>query len=59
MAAALRMFGLADLIREWRARIALLRESVRVEGGFESLYVMSMLEPEFAQRRAQGLELAA
>lgn len=37
----------------------LLRESVRVEGGFESLYVMSMLEPEFAQRRAQGLELAA
>ena len=34
-----------------------LRESVRVEGGFESLTVMSMLAPEFQARRAQVLEL--
>jgi RimJ/RimL family protein N-acetyltransferase len=33
-----------------------LREAVRVEGGFESLVVMSMLQPEFMQRREQGLE---
>jgi RimJ/RimL family protein N-acetyltransferase len=37
----------------------LLRESVREQGGFESLVVMSMLEPEFAQRRAALLELPA
>jgi RimJ/RimL family protein N-acetyltransferase len=36
-----------------------LREAVRVPGGFESLVVMSMLQPEFAQRRVQGLELPA
>ncbi|MEY2617191.1 MAG: hypothetical protein RL522_193 [Pseudomonadota bacterium] len=36
-----------------------LRESVRVAGGFESLTLMSMLAPEFAQRRAQGQELVA
>ena len=36
-----------------------LRESVRVAGGFESLTVMSMLEPEFAARRAQAQELPA
>jgi diamine N-acetyltransferase len=36
-----------------------LRESVRTARGFESLIVMSMLQSEFAQRRAQGLELAA
>lgn len=36
-----------------------LRESVRVQGGFESLVVMSMLEAEYAQRRGQALELAA
>jgi len=36
-----------------------LREAVRVAGGFESLTLMSMLAPEFAQRRAQGLELSA
>ena len=34
-----------------------LRESVRVAGGFESLTVMSMLAPEFAARRAQAQEL--
>ena len=37
----------------------LLRESVRAADGFESLVVMSMLQPEFAQRRAAGLELPA
>ncbi|MEY4710786.1 MAG: hypothetical protein RIS88_236 [Pseudomonadota bacterium] len=36
-----------------------LRESVRVPDGYESLTVMSMLAPEFAQRRAQGQELPA
>ena len=33
-----------------------LREAVRIEGGFESLVVMSMLAAEFAARRASGLE---
>jgi diamine N-acetyltransferase len=37
----------------------LLRESVRVPGGFESLIVMSMLQAEFAQRRDHALEPAA
>ena len=37
----------------------LLRESVRTADGFESLIVMSMLQSEFAARRAQGLEMAA
>jgi diamine N-acetyltransferase len=36
-----------------------LRESVKVEGGFESLTVMSMLVSEFEQRRARALELPA
>jgi RimJ/RimL family protein N-acetyltransferase len=36
-----------------------LRESLRVQGGFESQLVMSMLAAEFAQRRATGLELRA
>jgi len=36
-----------------------LREAVKTAGGFESLVVMSMLQAEFAQRRAQGLEVAA
>ena len=36
-----------------------LREAVRVADGFESMIVMSMLAAEYAQRRAQGLELAA
>jgi diamine N-acetyltransferase len=36
-----------------------LREAVRVEGGFESLVVMSMLATEFAQRRERALELQA
>ncbi len=36
-----------------------LREAVRVEGGFESLVVMSMLEREFADRRARALEMRA
>jgi RimJ/RimL family protein N-acetyltransferase len=35
----------------------LLRESVRSAEGFESLVVMSMLESEFKERRAQGLEM--
>src|SRR4051812_40011954 len=34
-----------------------LRESVKLEGGFESMVVMSMLAAEFAQRRGQALEL--
>ncbi|MEO7391160.1 MAG: GNAT family protein [Ramlibacter sp.] len=37
----------------------LLREAVRVEGGFDSLIVMSMLETEFKLRRGQGLEMHA
>lgn len=36
-----------------------LREAVRVAGGFDSLVVMSMLQPEFAQRRGQALEPSA
>lgn len=36
-----------------------LRESVKVQGGFESLTVMSMLQAEFAARRAAARELAA
>lgn len=36
-----------------------LREAIRVEGGFESMIVMSMLAAEYAQRRGQALELAA
>ena len=36
-----------------------LRESVKVQGGFESLIVMSVLAAEFAARRARGLELQA
>jgi len=36
-----------------------LRECVKVEGGFESLIVMSMLRPEFTGRRDLGLELRA
>lgn len=34
-----------------------LREAVRVAGGFDSLIVLSMLRPEFEARRAQALEL--
>ncbi len=36
-----------------------LRESVRTDQGFASLTVMSMLDREFAQRRAETLELPA
>lgn len=36
-----------------------LREAVRTSTGFESLVVMSVLQAEFAQRRARGLELKA
>lgn len=36
-----------------------LRQAVRVEDGFESLLVMSMLEAEFAQRRLRALEVPA
>ena len=34
-----------------------LRESIRVTGGFESMVVMSMLHVEFTQRRNDALEL--
>jgi diamine N-acetyltransferase len=36
-----------------------LRESVRVQGGFESMIVMSMLECEFSARRGDALEMRA
>ena len=36
-----------------------LRECVRGADGFDSLVVMSMLQAEFAARRAQGLESTA
>jgi diamine N-acetyltransferase len=36
-----------------------LRESVKVTGGFDSLIVMSMLHAEFGARRGRGLELPA
>jgi diamine N-acetyltransferase len=36
-----------------------LRESVKVTGGFDSLIVMSMLHGEFGARRGRGLELPA
>jgi diamine N-acetyltransferase len=36
-----------------------LREAVRVDGGFETLVVMSMLQSEFAQRRGDLLEQRA
>ena len=35
-----------------------LREAVRVEGGYESLVVMSILEGEYAARRTAGQELS-
>ena len=34
-----------------------LREAVKVQGGYESMVVMSMLQQEFLGRRAQALEL--
>jgi diamine N-acetyltransferase len=36
-----------------------LREAVKVPDGFDSLIVMSMLQPEFLGRRSLGLELPA
>ena len=36
-----------------------LREAVRVASGFDSLVVMSMLQPEFIARRGRALELPA
>jgi diamine N-acetyltransferase len=36
-----------------------LREAVKVEGGFDSLIVMSMLRPEFVGRRGLGLEMCS
>jgi diamine N-acetyltransferase len=36
-----------------------LREAMKVEGGFESLIVMSMLQSEYIGRRGLGLELRA
>ena len=37
----------------------ILRESVRTDAGYVSMVVMSMLRPEFADRRALGLEASA
>lgn len=34
-----------------------LRDAVRVADGYDSLIVMSMLQPEFARRRGDGLEI--
>ncbi|MBC5782429.1 GNAT family N-acetyltransferase [Ramlibacter sp. USB13] len=34
-----------------------LREAVKVEGGYDSLVVMSMLQEEFASRRSRAMEL--
>jgi RimJ/RimL family protein N-acetyltransferase len=36
-----------------------LREAVKVPDGYESLVVLSMLQPEFAQRRSRAQELQA
>ncbi|MES3002188.1 MAG: GNAT family protein [Pseudomonadota bacterium] len=36
-----------------------LRDAVKVASGFDSLFVMSMLQPEFIGRRGLGLELRA
>jgi diamine N-acetyltransferase len=36
-----------------------LRDAVKVAGGYETLIVMSMLQPEFTGRRGLGLELRA
>ena len=36
-----------------------LREAVKVADGFDSLIVMSMLQPEFTGRRSLGLEMRA
>lgn len=36
-----------------------LRESVKVQGGYDSLVVMALLRQEFEARRARGLELPA
>ena len=36
-----------------------LRDAVKVQGGFESLVVMSMLQSEFTGRRSLGLEMHA
>ena len=37
----------------------MLRDAVKVASGFDSLIVMSMLRPEFADRRELGLEMRA
>ena len=36
-----------------------LREAVKVQDGYDSLHVLSMLQQEFAQRRNQAMELQA
>jgi len=36
-----------------------LRDAVKIAGGYETLIVMSMLQPEFMGRRGLGLELRA
>ena len=36
-----------------------LREAVKVQGGYDSLVVLSMLAPEFAQRRTHAREVPA
>ena len=44
-------------VKEGFVQEGVLREAVRVQDGFDSLVVMSMLASEFAQRRQQALEL--
>jgi RimJ/RimL family protein N-acetyltransferase len=44
-------------VKEGFVQEGVLREAVRVQDGFDSLVVMSMLASEYAQRRAQALEL--
>jgi diamine N-acetyltransferase len=44
-------------VKEGFQQEGVLREAVRVQDGYDSLVVMSMLASEYAQRREQALEL--
>ena len=44
-------------VKEGFLQEGVLREAVRVQDGYDSLVVMSMLSAEYAQRRSQALEL--
>jgi diamine N-acetyltransferase len=44
-------------VKEGIQQEGVLREAVRVQDGYDSLVVMSMLASEYAQRREQALEL--